>query len=160
MGKKFLDANGLSAFFTKLKGLFVSKDDMVNSQSDWDDTDSNSLSYIKNKPSSLPANGGNADTVNGHSVNTDVPPDAKFTDTIYTHPVTSGNKHIPSGGSSGQILKWSSDGTAAWGTSPGNYVKSSSAPSDTNVLWVDTANGGVVKYHNGTSWVATKAVWG
>ncbi len=33
----------------------------------------------------------------------------------YTHPTTSGNKHIPSGGSSGQILKWSSDGTATWG---------------------------------------------
>lgn len=34
----------------------------------------------------------------------------------YTHPSTSGNKHIPSGGSSGQILKWSADGTAIWGT--------------------------------------------
>ena len=34
----------------------------------------------------------------------------------YIHPTTSGNKHIPSGGSSGQILKWSADGTAIWGT--------------------------------------------
>lgn len=34
----------------------------------------------------------------------------------YVHPTTSGNKHIPSGGSSGQILKWSADGTAIWGT--------------------------------------------
>lgn len=33
----------------------------------------------------------------------------------YVHPTTSGNKHIPSGGSSGQILRWSADGTAAWG---------------------------------------------
>lgn len=33
----------------------------------------------------------------------------------YTHPTGSGNKHIPMGGSSGQILKWSADGTAAWG---------------------------------------------
>ena len=33
----------------------------------------------------------------------------------YTHPNTSGNKHIPSGGSSGQILRWSADGTAVWG---------------------------------------------
>lgn len=39
----------------------------------------------------------------------------KFTDTVYSHPTTSGNKHIPSGGSSGQILRWSSDGTAVWG---------------------------------------------
>lgn len=36
------------------------------------------------------------------------------TNTTYTHPTTSGNKHIPSGGSSGQFLKWSSDGTATW----------------------------------------------
>lgn len=33
----------------------------------------------------------------------------------YTHPTTSGNKHIPSGGRSGQILRWSADGTAVWG---------------------------------------------
>ncbi len=33
----------------------------------------------------------------------------------YTHPSTSGNKHIPSGGSAGQVLKWSADGTAVWG---------------------------------------------
>ena len=35
-------------------------------------------------------------------------------DTVYTHPTTAGNKHIPSGGSSGQILKYSSSGTAVW----------------------------------------------
>ena len=33
----------------------------------------------------------------------------------YTHPTTAGNKHIPSGGSSGQILRYSSSGTAVWG---------------------------------------------
>lgn len=33
----------------------------------------------------------------------------------YTHPTTPGYKHIPSGGSSGQILRWSADGTAVWG---------------------------------------------
>ena len=38
-----------------------------------------------------------------------------WTDTVYTHPTGSGNKHIPSGGSSGQILRWSADGTATWG---------------------------------------------
>ena len=31
------------------------------------------------------------------------------------HPTTSGNKHIPTGGSAGQILRWSADGTAVWG---------------------------------------------
>ena len=34
-------------------------------------------------PTSLPADGGNADTVNNHTVETDVPADAVFTDTIY-----------------------------------------------------------------------------
>ena len=34
-------------------------------------------------PVTVPADGGNADTVNGHTVECDVPADAKFTDTIY-----------------------------------------------------------------------------
>lgn len=32
----------------------------------------------------------------------------------YVHPTTPGNKHIPSGGSAGQVLKWSENGTAVW----------------------------------------------
>ena len=79
-----------------------------------------------------------------YSLAKSVPADAKFTDTTYSdattsahglmtadmvtklngvatgannysHPTNSGNKHIPSGGSSGQILRWSADGTATWG---------------------------------------------
>ena len=37
------------------------------------------------------------------------------TDTVYVHPTTAGNKHIPAGGAAGQILRYSSDGTAVWG---------------------------------------------
>lgn len=33
----------------------------------------------------------------------------------YTHPSGDGNNHIPSGGSTDQILRWSSAGTAVWG---------------------------------------------
>ena len=33
----------------------------------------------------------------------------------YSHPTTSGNKHIPAGGAAGKILGWASDGTATWG---------------------------------------------
>lgn len=33
----------------------------------------------------------------------------------YTHPTGNGNNHIPAGGSSGQILRWSAAGTAVWG---------------------------------------------
>tara|TARA_Y100000593_G_scaffold34726_1_gene68196 strand:+ start:54 stop:4262 length:4209 start_codon:yes stop_codon:yes gene_type:complete len=32
----------------------------------------------------------------------------------YSHPSGSGNEHIPSGGSSGQFLKWSANGSAEW----------------------------------------------
>lgn len=39
-------------------------------------------------------------------------------DTVYTHPTGAGNNHIPSGGSSGQILTWSASGTAAWANAP------------------------------------------
>lgn len=48
------------------------------------------------------------------TVLTPVPAGAKFTDTVYIHPATAGNKHIPAGGASGQFLKWSADGTAVW----------------------------------------------
>ena len=38
---------------------------------------------VSGRPSSLPANGGDSATVNGHTVNADVPSGAKFTDTTY-----------------------------------------------------------------------------
>lgn len=53
----------------------------ANVQSDWSVTDAASDTYIKNKPTSLPANGGNAATVGGHTVAADVPANAVFTDT-------------------------------------------------------------------------------
>lgn len=49
---------------------------------------------------------------------TNVPAGAKFTDTIYTHPTTAGNKHIPTGGASNQYLKYSASGTAVWSAPP------------------------------------------
>lgn len=81
-------------FAEKITGIFAKKTDI---------------------PKSLPANGGDAATVGGHSVGTDVPANAKFTDTTYSHPTSAGNKHIPTGGAQGQILRWSASGTAVWG---------------------------------------------
>ena len=43
--------------------------------------------------------------------------------------------------------------------SGGSYV-GSSAPSDTNILWIDTGNGGVMKYYNGSSWTPIASTWG
>lgn len=97
-------------------------------------------SEINDFPDSLPANGGNADTVNGHNVNSDVPANAKFTDTVYTHPTTSGNKHIPSGGSSGQILGWQSDGIAKWiaNENSGGYIDLGQFNNNNRTINLDT----------------------
>lgn len=51
-----------------------------------------SYADLTEKPTSMTANGGNADTVNNHTVDTDVPEDAKFTDTTYDAFVKSGTK--------------------------------------------------------------------
>jgi len=64
------------------------------------------------KPVYIAADG--SATAISYTIKKSVPADAIFTDTVYTHPTTAGNKHIPSGGSSGQILKYDSDGTATW----------------------------------------------
>lgn len=44
----------------------------------------NAKANLTDIPTSLPANGGNADTVNNHTVKSDVPENAKFTDTKVT----------------------------------------------------------------------------
>lgn len=45
---------------------------------------------LSGKPTSLLANGGNSDTVNSHTVESNVPKNAKFTDTTYSNFVKSG----------------------------------------------------------------------
>lgn len=70
--------------------------------------------------------------------------------TVYTHPTTVGNKHIPSGGATNQFLGWDSDGTAKWVSNPntdtattlnGHYTPASSttitknASSTINATW-------------------------
>ena len=82
------------------------------------------------------------------------------TDTVYTHPTTSGNKHIPAGGSSGQVLKWSADGTATWGTdndttySAGTGISLSGTTfsnSGVRAISTGTANGTISVNTNGSS---------
>ena len=34
--------------------------------------------------------------------------------TVYTHPTTAGNKHVPTAGATDQYLKYTSSGTAVW----------------------------------------------
>ena len=69
----------------------------ANVQADWSVTNTASDAYIKNKPTSLPANGGNANTVNRHTVESNVPAEAKFTDTTYGAASTSANGLMTTG---------------------------------------------------------------
>lgn len=68
-----------------------------------------------------------------------VPPD---NNTVYTHPTSSGNKHIPSGGSSGQFLGWSADGTAKWVNNPNTNTTYTFATGDSNGQIKVTPSGG------------------
>ena len=53
------------------------------------------------------------------------------------------------------------NGTAIWGApligSGGGFIVSTTAPANTNVLWIDTANG--LKYYNGSAWIAVPVAY-
>ena len=87
-----------------------------------------SYADLTEKPTLMTANGGNADTVNNHTVDTDVPEDAKFTDTVYDTFVKSGTEAkaglVPSPPTTAGTTRYlREDGT--W------TVPSSSIPDDT-----------------------------
>lgn len=86
---KYLDSDGLLYFWQKLKTVFAGKVDKVEGKG------LSTNDYTGAEKSKLAGIATNANN--------------------YTHPASSGNKHIPSGGSAGQILRWSADGTAVWG---------------------------------------------
>lgn len=70
----------------------------------------------------------------------------------YTHPTSSGNKHIPSGGGSDKILCWKSDGTAFWSYisstiyeyTDGAYIYSDNVTSASSFKIVHSATTGIV----------------
>lgn len=71
-------------------------------------------------------------------------------DTVYTHPVSAGNKHIPAGGASGQILRWSSDGAAIWGNEDGgDKIVTTTGTGEAYVASVD----GIVSLKAGVSFI-------
>lgn len=70
------------------------------------------------------------------ALNKTVPADAVFTDTVYTHPTTSGYKHIPSGGSSGLSIVWSSDGNGRWGYAKSSIIDAAMIDDDTPIYLV------------------------
>lgn len=71
-------------------------------------------------------------------------------DTVYTHPVSAGNKHIPAGGASGQILRWSSDGAAIWGNEDGgDKIVTTTGTGESYIASVD----GIVSLKAGVSFI-------
>lgn len=76
---KIIDLNLLSRYHTdiisRINTNLLGKANSVHTHS---------YNDISGTPTSLPADGGNADTVNGHTVKSDVPINAKFTDTTYS----------------------------------------------------------------------------
>ncbi len=73
-------------------------------------------------------------------------------DTVYTHPTTAGNKHIPSGGSANQYLKYSESGTAVWANLPTIPAKTSQLTNDSGYI----TSSGSCNYANSAGGVA----WG
>lgn len=94
--------------------------------------------------------------VNGLTIQTAVPSGALFTDTdtdtVYTHPTTSGNNHIPTGGTIGQILKNSASGVVVWDDESAGGSSTLGSLSDVDLTGLAVDN--IMKY-NGTSWVVT-----
>ena len=72
--KKYIDDSNMKQILTAVKN------DIPTTVAEL--TDSSSYAKKTDIPTSLPANGGNADTVNNHTVNSDVPENAVFTDTV------------------------------------------------------------------------------
>lgn len=86
MARKVLDDNGVLYLWNKIKAKFVEQEDGKGlSANDYTDAEKTKLAGIE-----VHAN-------------------------YYKHPTGAGYSHIPVGGSSGQILRWSAAGTAAWG---------------------------------------------
>lgn len=82
-GTDFINVNGLNTNFNTIDGELKNLEDNKAPKAH-----KHMTSDITDFPTALPADGGDADTVNGHTVNADVPSNAKFTDTVYTHPST------------------------------------------------------------------------
>lgn len=102
---------------------------------------------IQSKPSTFPPSSHNHNTATNSTSGFMSATDKGKLDGIaigannYTHPTSAGNKHIPSGGTSGQILVYGgSSGTATWG----NQIQISNTLTDTSVTNALSANQGKI----------------
>lgn len=115
----------------------------------------NKAATMADVPSSLPANGGNSSTVNNHTVNSDVPANAVFTDTTYSVMGASGSSHasglVPDPGATAGTSKYlREDGTWAEpeGGSAAAYTPTlSSAPTSSTTTY--TKDGQTISFEIG-----------
>ena len=70
---------------------------------------------------------------------------------------TSAYEAAKTGGYTGSETDFNSSLATVPSYSP--FVCSRTAPSDTKKLWIDTTSGSILKYHNGTDWVAISAAF-
>ncbi len=128
MAKKYLDLTGLRRLWAKALEKFALKS---HSHSAATQSTAGLMSGADKKKLDGVAEGANA----------------------YVHPTSSGNKHIPAGGKSGQILRWSADGTAAWdadnNTTYGNMGAATASAAGTAGLVPAPAAGAQGKYLRG-----------
>ena len=133
---------------TTLAGYGITDSPSGNAIIDWSAANAGTIhtsNYIENVDYELPTAAAN--TLGGVKVGTNLSItatgvlSATDTNTVYTHPTTAGNKHIPSGGASGQFLKYTSSGTAVWATP--SYIA--------NTNTVDMGSGFIVANNGGTS---------
>jgi len=101
----------------------------------------NSVAWVNvsGRPSSLPANGGNSSTVNGHTVNADVPSGAKFTDTVTTVTITGSGNAVTAISASNGSLTAAKDATFATKQESSNHViASKTQPSNQQAgdIWI------------------------
>nr|DAR09677.1 MAG TPA: Peptidase [Caudoviricetes sp.] len=101
MARKVLDDNGVLYLWNKIKAKFVEQEDGKGlSANNYTDAEKTKLAGIE-----VHAN-------------------------YYKHPTGAGYSHIPVGGSSGQILRWSAAGTAEWGADKDTTYTAATTTSD------------------------------
>ena len=116
--------------------------------------DRGAVAYTHSQSAHAPSNA-QANVIETIKVNgTALTPSSKAVNiTTTTYTLTKSGNIIKLSGSDGSSYEVSAGGT-------GGVAIGTSAPSDTGLAWIDTGNGGVLKYYNGSAWTTTKSVWG
>lgn len=122
MAKKFLDIEGLQHMWDVIKtyiSTYVSNNSKYEVNYTTDEENKNYKVFAdesKNLYVNVPWNDTAYTFTKGENgyINIDDSNESNQSVEVYTHPITPGNKHIPTGGGEGQFLKWNADGTAMW----------------------------------------------